>query len=51
MKKIFSFPFVFTLLVFAIGVALQYLIYSTGHFTGKLTFLEFLTMNKAVIFE
>lgn len=51
MKKFFSFPFVFTLLAFTIGVALQYLIYSTGHFTGKLTFLEFLAMNKAVIFE
>lgn len=46
MAKMVSFEMVLVFLAIVAGVVLEYVTYATGHFRDKLTFLEFLTMDK-----
>lgn len=43
-------PMVIVIIALVVGVSLEYLVYATGHFTEKVTFLEYLTLDQKILF-
>ncbi|WP_370833659.1 hypothetical protein [Acidaminococcus sp.] len=43
-------PMVIVIIALVVGVSLEYLVYATGHFTEKVTFLEYLTLDRKILF-